>query len=152
MTRGDRRRCGGDRTQAVLVGAERAAPSGDARGRRAGGGVGRAGGAVEVPVVSAARRRLHVERVVDEDFRRSLRHRRRRVGERVPWRGRGWAGKGSVKWGAVVKQRSMLVSGHRRKPGRDGWRAVTHGAQLEHRNQTKLKHQMQLSKRTENRV
>lgn len=124
----------GERAEAVLAGAERAAPPGDARRRRAGRGVGGAGRAAEVPVVSAHGGRLQVEGVVDEDLRRPLGHRGRRVGQRVAGRWRRRAGQGAVARWAVVEQRSRLVPGRRRgQPGRDGRGAVRHGAQLRHR-------------------
>lgn len=105
---------GGGGTKAVLAGTERTAPPGDAGGRRAGGGVGRARRAVEVPVVAGDDRAWRRLGVVDEDLRRPLGHRRRRIGERVPGRRRGRAGQGSVVQGAVVERRSVLGSRQRR--------------------------------------
>lgn len=117
-----------ERVEAVLAGAELAAPPGDAGRRRTGRGVGGAGGAPKVPVVSAHGGRLHVDRVVDEDLRGPLGHRRRRVGQRVTgWRRRR-AGQGAIHGGTVVDRWSRLVPGQRRgQPGRDGWGAVGHG-------------------------
>lgn len=113
MARGHGRSGDGDRqrAEAVLAGAERAAPPGDAGGRRAGRGVGGAGRAAEVPVVAAHGGRLQVQGVVDEDLRRPLGHRGRRVRERVAWRGRRRAGQGAVHGGAVVDRRPRLVPG-----------------------------------------
>lgn len=136
MARWDRRSGDGDRkrAEAVLAGAERAAPPGDARRRRAGRGVGGAGGAAEVPVVSAHRGGLQVERVVDEDLWGPLGHRRGRVGEGVAGRRGRRAGQRAVHRGAVVDRRSRLVPGQRRgQPGRNGWGAVGPGAQLRHK-------------------
>lgn len=133
MAWGDRWSSDGNRkrVEAVLAGTEWAASPGDAGRRRAGWGVGGAGGAGEVPVVSAHRGRLHVDGVVDEDLRGPLGHRWRRVWERVAgWRRRR-AGQGAVHGGTVVDRRSRLVPGQRRgQPGRDGWGAVGPGAQL----------------------
>lgn len=124
----------GQRAQAVLAGAERAAPPRDARRRRAGRGVGRAGRAAEVPVVAAHGGRLQVERVVDEDLRGPLGHRGRRVGQGVAWRWRRRAGQGAVNRAVVQHRRSRLVPGQRRgQPGRDGRGAVGPGAQLRER-------------------
>lgn len=91
MARGHRWSGDGNRkrTEAVLAGAELAAPPGDAGRRRAGRRVGGARGAAEVPVVSAHGGRLQVEGVVDEDLRGPLGHRGRCVGQRVTrWRRR----------------------------------------------------------------
>lgn len=122
------------RVQAVLAGAERAAPPGDAGRRRAGRGVRGARGAAEVPVVAAHGGRLHVDGVVDEDLRGSLGYWWRRVGQRVAGRRRRRAGQGAVHGGTVVDRRSRLDPGQRRgQPGRDGWRVVGPGAQLRHR-------------------
>lgn len=94
MAWGHRRGSGGNRkrAEAVLAGAERAAPPGHARRRRAGRRVRGARGAAEVPVVSADGGGLQVEGVVDEDLRGPLGHRGRRVGQRVTGRRRGRAG------------------------------------------------------------
>lgn len=82
-------------------------------------------------MVSPHRGRLRVEGVVDKDFWWALRHWRRCVGQRVTRRWRGRAGQGAVDGWAIVDQRSWLVPGKRRgQSGRDGWRAVTPGAQL----------------------
>lgn len=125
---GDGRGGDGEGAQAVLAGAERAAPPRDPRGRRAGGGVGRARGAAEFPVVSAHRRWLGV---IDEDLRGPLGHRGRRVWKRVSGWGRRGAGQGPVYGGAVVDRWSRLVPRQRgRQSGRDGGRTVGPGAQL----------------------
>lgn len=131
MAWGDRRSGDGKRVEAVLASAEWAAPPRDAGRRRAGRGVGGAGGAAEVPVVSAHGGRLHVDGVVDEDLRGPLGHRGRRVGQRVArWRRRR-AGQGAVHGGPVIDGRSRLVPGQRRgQPGRDGWGVVRPGAQF----------------------
>lgn len=124
----------GERIEAVLAGAERAAPSGDAWRGRAGWSVRGARGAAEFPVVAAHWGGLQIQGVVDEDLRGPLRHRGRRVGQRVPWRRRRRAGQGAIARGAVVDHRSGLVPGERRRqPGRDGWGAVGPGAQLTQR-------------------
>ena len=123
----------GERAEAVLAGAQRTAPPGNARRRRAGRGVGRAGGAVEVPVVSAHGGRLQGG-VVYEDLRGPLGHRRRRVGQRVAGRWRRRARQGPVEGGAIVGRQARLVPGKRGgQPRRNRWRAVGPGAQLEHR-------------------
>ena len=121
----------GQRAEAVLAGAERAAPPGDARRRRAGRSVGGARRAAEIPVVAAHWGGLQVQGVVDEDLRGPLRHRGRCVRKRVPWRRWRRAGQRAIARGPVVDGRSGLVPGKRRgQPGWDGRGAVGPGAQL----------------------
>lgn len=153
MAGGHRRGGDGDRqrTEAVLAGAERAAPPGDARRRRAGRSVGGAGGAAEVPVVAAYWGGLQVQGVVNEDLWGPLRHRGRRVRKRVPRRWWRRAGQRAIARGAVVDHRPGLVPGERRgQPGRDGRGAVGPGAQLtQRREQSQNKTDMRGGNKTE---
>lgn len=78
------------------------------------------------------RGRLKVQGVVDEDLWGSLGDGWRGVWLGVP--GRWWwgAGEGAVA-GAIVDRGAGLDPGERRgQPGRDGWRTVRPGTQLEH--------------------
>lgn len=133
VARGDRwsGRGNRERAEAILAGAERAVPPGDARGRRAGWCVRGTGGAAEVPVISAHGRRL-VDGVVDEDLRGPLGHRGRRIWEGVTGRWWRWrAGQRAVVGRSVVDWGTRLVPVQRRRhSGRDGRRAVRPGAQL----------------------
>lgn len=136
VARGDRWSGGGnrERAEAILAGAERAAPPGNARGRCAGWRVWGTGRAAVIPGISAHGRRL-VDRVVDEDLRGSLGYRGRRVWDGVAgWWWRWRAGQGAIGGRAVVDWGSRLVPVQRRRhPGRDGRRAVGPGAQLRHK-------------------